>query len=120
MQRCPEPAEGTYEVTFKYAHGLYGDEADKPKGWVDYNAEIGEHGDTYKVFPADHPTRELRGAIMRDPEGQPIVLEAGPRVTEAAPYVGELCIHELDWVRQLPGRLYARQRRYTVRRVDGA
>lgn len=121
MLRCPEPAEGVYEVTFKYLHGLYGDDADKPRGWVDYNAEIGEHGDFYKTYPVDHPTPSRRGAVVRDPEpeGPPVVLEAGPRATEAQPYVGELCIHELDWVRQIPGRVYNRNRRYTVRRVDG-
>lgn len=110
MLRCEQPAEGTYEVTFKYLHGMYGDDSEKPDGWVDYNAEIGEHGDTYQMQPNNTP--------VRDAAGQPVVAEAGPRVTEAQPYVGELCAHELDWVRQVPGRVFARQRRYTVRRLE--
>lgn len=115
MLRCDQPAEGTYEVSFKHLHGQYGDPADTPEGWVDYWADIGEHGDTYQLFPPGHPKAN---EPMRDPEGQPIVAEPAPRAAETAPYVGELCVHELDWVRQLPGRVYNRNRRYAVRRLE--
>ena len=118
MLRCDQPAPGKYIVTFRKLHGLYGDVADAPVGYVDYNAEIGDHGDLYDTFPADHSNVSLRGAVKRDPEGQPIVLEAGPRVSETEPYTGELCIHELDWVRQIPGRTYNRNRHYAARQLE--
>lgn len=115
MLRCDQPAEGNYEVTFKYMHGQYGDESERPPDWVDFNAEIGEHGDVYERFGPG----PKQGEPKRDEWYQPVVLEPGPRVMEAKPYTGELCVHELDWLRQLPGRVYGRQRRYTVRRLDG-
>lgn len=119
MLRCAQPAEGTYEVTFRHLHGMYDAESEKPEGWVDYSAEIGEHGDLFDTFPADHPAVDRRGAVKRDSEGQPIVLEIAPRVLEATPYVGELCVHELAWVQTIPGRVFNRNRRYAVRRIEG-
>ena len=95
MHRCDRPA-GRFEVKFKYLTKPYGgDRAD------DYLADIGDHQPVYGVV-----------------DGHEVMVEDIPRASESTPYVGELCEHELEWLSYLPGFVYARHRRYSVRKLD--
>ena len=97
MLRCQESA-GIWEVTFQYLDTPYGEPRTE-----EYLADIGTHEPVYGEPNA---------------EGQRPLLEDIPRVSQNRPYTGELCAHEVDWLRHLPGRTYSIHRRYGLRQLS--
>lgn len=45
------------------------------------------------------------------------VLEDIPYVSTKTGFEGEICVHELDWVSRLPGKVYSPRRRYHVKEI---
>ena len=95
MHRCKELA-GRFEVKCEYLDGNYGTVRES-----DVILDIGEHEPVYAIH-----------------EGKQVLVEDIPRTSRSTPYVGELCVHELDWVTHMPGKVYSPRRRYYVTRLD--
>ena len=95
MLRC-DRSVGRYEVILEHLNKPYG--GSKVEEMV---ADIGDHQEVYAII-----------------DGQKVLVEDAPRVSQYNPYIGELCEHEVDWLSYVPGTTYSRYRRYTVRRLD--
>lgn len=90
MLRCPEPV-GKYKVQFQFlaSDGIPREE--------EYIALIGFHAD---IMTADSQ-----------------VAEAQPRASQKAPFVGELCAHEVKFLNSIPGKAYNVHWRFDFKEV---
>lgn len=95
MLRCNEVA-GKYEISCDYLDGSYG----TPRV-IDIKLDIGTHRPVYG---------EVEGVVK--------LIEDIPYCSKNKPYVGEICIHELDWVQHMPGKTYSARRRYYTKQLD--
>ena len=93
MLRC-EALPGQYEVAFKYL------ESDGTEREAEYYATLAPHEDIMAI---------INGAYQ--------VAEPRPRASRYHPYVGELCAHELDWLKSLPGKQFSAHWRFTATEV---
>lgn len=111
MHRCQESA-GRYRVEFAFLDSN-GEEVEG-----EYIAPLGPHENIYlhskmkDVFQGYDAPMGLDA--MPDPRWE--LIEAVPRVSQQHPYVGELCAHELAFVKSLPGKLHNGHWRYTVQK----
>ena len=91
MLRCPAGAAGRFEVRVEYLD-IYGDTDPAER-----NLDIGPHIE------------------VQDANGK--VLEDQPYASQAVPYVGELCEHEVTWCQMLPGKAFSAHRRYYLKEL---
>ena len=112
MHRCQEPA-GRYRVEFSYL------ESDGSPREEEYIAPVGPHQNIYRhsktkdVVECDGPPMDAAG----NPDPRWELIEAIPRVSNAAPYTGDLCAHEVAFMKALPGKTYSVHWRYDLKGV---
>ena len=106
MLRCDKPA-GTYEVSFT---SMNDDGQDRPG---DFNAPIGAHQRVFKNLD----TGDLHQGESPPPNGSWAMVEEPPRVLKSTGYRGELCEHEVEYLRTIPGKAFSLHWRYGLKSV---
>lgn len=112
MKRCDEGA-GTFKVELMCVH------ADGSVDPTERRVTIGAHGSVWRCRQGG----ELHEGIDPPPPAFPgdqrewELHEEVPRAQQSAPFVGELCVHELAWLRTLPGSEFNRHWRFDVKEV---
>jgi hypothetical protein len=96
LLRCPAGSAGRYRVSLRVAHQK-----------DEYAVQIAGHQPIFQ-FAAD-------GRAVLNADGSAVVLDSPPIVTTKTPYEGELCEHELWFVRDAtPGKDYRPEYEFTV------